>query len=86
MLRRHEAIQESGIKYLHYYCESILYLILNKSEEIGMTVREIKKSVSEMKNFSKQTAQSAQAKTKARDFLVKTGVYTPHGKLTKAYK
>lgn len=51
-----------------------------------MTVEEIKKSVSEMKNFSKRTAQSTQAKAKARDFLVKTGVYTPHGKLTQAYK
>lgn len=51
-----------------------------------MTVREIKESVSKMRNFSKQTAQSSQAKEKAKAFLVKTGVYTPHGKLTKAYK
>lgn len=51
-----------------------------------MTVKEIKKSVKEMKNFSKQMAQSAQPKAKARDFLVKTGIYTSQGKLTKAYK
>ena len=51
-----------------------------------MTVKEIKKSVKEMKNFSKKMAQSAQSKAKAREFLVKTGVYTPQGKLTEAYK
>lgn len=51
-----------------------------------MTVKEIKKLVSEMRHFSKQTAQSPKAKAKARDFLVRTGVYTSHGKLTKAYK
>lgn len=57
-----------------------------KQEDIPMTTKEIKKSVRDMKNFSERTARSSEAKAKARDFLVKAGIYTSQGKLTKAYK
>ncbi len=48
-----------------------------------MTVKEIKKSVQEIRNFSKQTASSQK---KSRELLINAGIYTPTGKLAKPYK
>ena len=48
-----------------------------------MTAREIRKSVADMKKFTKEVASS---KRKAKAFLVKAGISTRSGKLTKAYK
>ncbi len=48
-----------------------------------MTVKEIKKSVTGMKKFTKKVSSSQR---KARQFLVNAGIYTPQGNLAKAYK
>jgi len=48
-----------------------------------MTKKDVKKSVEDMKEFTKKVASS---KKKAREFLVKAGISTCTGKLTKPYK
>lgn len=46
-----------------------------------MTTREAKKVIAEMKAFSKQLTPET-----AKELLVKAGICTPDGKLTKPYK
>jgi hypothetical protein len=46
-----------------------------------MTTREAKKVVAEMKAFTKQLTPA-----KAKEFLVKAGISTTDGKLTKPYR
>lgn len=46
-----------------------------------MTTREAKKMVAEMKAFTKQLTPE-----KTKELLVKAGIYTPDGKLTKPYR
>lgn len=46
-----------------------------------MTNREMKKNIAEMKAFVKQLTPET-----AKEFLVKAGISTPDGKLTKPYR
>lgn len=48
-----------------------------------MTEKEVEKSVEDMKKFTKKVTSS---KRKAREFLVRAGISTPTGRLTKPYK
>ncbi|HIJ97200.1 MAG TPA: hypothetical protein HPP94_15980 [Desulfuromonadales bacterium] len=46
-----------------------------------MTTREAKKNIEEIKAFTKQLTPE-----RAKEFLVKAGIITPGGKLTKPYR
>jgi hypothetical protein len=46
-----------------------------------MTAREAKKAAAEIKNFIKQLPPE-----KVKELVVKAGIYTPDGKLTKPYR
>ena len=48
-----------------------------------MTVKEIDKSVKNMKKYTKKVTSS---KSKSRAFLAKAGICSPSGQLTKTYK
>jgi len=48
-----------------------------------MTNKEIDIYIEEIKNFTKELSLS---KEKSKEFLDKTGIYTPTGRLTKNYK
>lgn len=49
-----------------------------------MTAREVKEIVAEIKAFTKQLA--SEPPEKSKELLIKAGICTPDGKLTKAYK
>lgn len=48
-----------------------------------MTVKEIRKDVSEMKAFTRKIVASPK---KSREFLINAGIYTTKGNLKKAYE
>lgn len=48
-----------------------------------MTEKEVKKSLKDMKKFTREVTSS---KRKAKAFLIKVGISTPKGNLTKTYK
>ena len=48
-----------------------------------MNSKEVKKSLKDMKEFTKEVTSS---KRKAKAFLIKVGIATPKGNLTKTYK